>query len=91
MSSYWEGEAAEIQLGGITIDSLGGKGHRSVRLTADTTAMDDLMLATHVFCLLSLWGVVSSQLRTLLSWVVAVCGGGTPESGGSLLPSPDYS
>ena len=86
-SCYWEGEAAEMQLGGITRDSLGGKGHGSLRLTAGTIAMDGLMRATRILCFLSLCGVVSSQLRPLFSWVVAVCGGGTPESGGSLLPS----
>lgn len=84
-SSYWEREAAEMQLDGIIRDSLGGKGHSSL-------GMDGLMWATCALCLLNLWGVVSSQLRPpLFSWVVAVCGWGTPESGGSLLPSSDQS
>lgn len=90
-SSYWEGEVAEMQLGGIARDSPGGKGHIFLGLTTGTTAMDSLLWATWVLCLPNLWGVVSSQLRlpSLFSWMVTVCGGGPPESSGSLLPSPE--
>lgn len=70
---------------------MGGKVHGSPGLTAGTTVMDGLLWGTRVLCLLNLWGVVSSQLRppSLFSWVVAVCGQGTPESGDSFFPSPD--
>lgn len=61
MSGYWEGKAAEMQLGGISRDSQGRKDHHcSLGLTAGTTTMDSLLWATRVLCLLNLWGVVSS-------------------------------
>ncbi|XP_021021189.1 growth hormone-releasing hormone receptor isoform X1 [Mus caroli] len=52
-----------MQLGGITRDSLGGKGHGSLRLTAGTIAMDGLRRATCILCLLSLWGVTLGHLH----------------------------
>lgn len=50
-----------MQLGGTSRDSLGGKDHHSsLGLTAGTTAMDGLLWAARVLCLLNLCGVVSS-------------------------------
>ncbi|EDL88089.1 growth hormone releasing hormone receptor, isoform CRA_d [Rattus norvegicus] len=53
-----------MQLGGIARDSLGGKGHGSLGRTTGTTAMDSLLWATWVLCLLNLWGVAAFQINT---------------------------
>ena len=58
-----KGRQQKAHLGGISRDSLGGKGQGSLRLSAHITAMDRLLWGTCVLCLLNLLEVVSSQLR----------------------------